>query len=157
MLPGAEADAVEGLAGIYSVPEFDFVDAFNASTDDAPVARGRSACAVDDARFGESHATSRNPSRSTNRSRKSLLRDDLRGNRASAACDRQMSPAGFELAAARDWSVNDLRRSEKSGGAKSGAVLSDSGSLQCQLNAVVAAWPTLPEAVRAEIFALVRR
>jgi hypothetical protein len=41
-------------------------------------------------------------------------------------------------------------------GAKSGAVAAQGGAIEADLAAIIAAWPTLPEAVRRQMAALVR-
>jgi hypothetical protein len=51
--------------------------------------------------------------------------------------------------------ANDLQQSAIPTGAESGAVGAQNGPIDPQLAAVVAAWPTLPEAVRRRVMAMV--
>ncbi len=96
LLPGAEADAVDGLAEFFSIPELEAVESLKTGTDDAPIERGRSVCALQNADSGKSHASDAHSVVPTHRLRKSLPCDDLRGECALPARELQMSPAGVE-------------------------------------------------------------
>lgn len=67
---------------------------------------------------------------------------------------REVSPTGVERDGAIDRPPKDLRNTDRERAAESGALCGEGPDLDLQ--AVVAAWPTLPPAVRFEVLALVR-
>jgi len=79
----------------------------------------------------------------------------LRGPELGAADARltatRTDGEGFDATAVTDCPANGLPQSQKQGEAESEAFCPDS-----DLKAVVAAWPTIPEAIRAGILAMIR-
>jgi len=63
---------------------------------------------------------------------------------------------GLEPNSASPSSANDLKKSAPAGGAKSGALGSQSGPIAPDLALVIDAWPTLPEAARRQVLGIVR-
>ena len=74
------------------------------------------------------------------------------------------TPKGSRTANGNQCSDKDLQNQASVGGAKSGAFSADSGpsapapgpAVDPDLAAVISAWPTLPETVKAEIVAMVK-
>jgi hypothetical protein len=75
-----------------------------------------------------------------------------------------MTPTGLELVDVSADSTNQLEKQPSPSAAKSGAFSADSGTVQSleapdtdpELTQVIAAWPTLPEPIRAAILAMVK-
>ena len=63
---------------------------------------------------------------------------------------------GLETVDLTRWVDNNFGRCGFSGAAESGAVGANSPPLTAELAEVIEAWPTLPEAARAAILAMVR-
>ena len=63
---------------------------------------------------------------------------------------------GLETVDLTRWVDNNFGRCGFSGAAESGAVGADSPPITADLAEVIEAWPTLPEAARAAILAMVR-
>ena len=66
-----------------------------------------------------------------------------------------MGPAGLEPSDITDESNTGLRNEARKGGALSGAKKASFGDFDADLRKVIEAWPTLPEAVRQDILAMV--
>ncbi|MBM4225847.1 MAG: hypothetical protein FJ167_13985, partial [Gammaproteobacteria bacterium] len=64
----------------------------------------------------------------------------------------KIPPRGFEPSANLSQNLNNSQQ----GGAKCGALDSESRPIDPELAELVAAWPTLPEPIRAGILAMVR-
>ena len=96
MLPGAEAEAVGGLGGFFAVPEAEPAAVLRTGTDDAPIKKGRSKCAVRNAEKRESHANETQAASDGSRPRKSLRCRKLRAACGPDARNLQMSRAGLE-------------------------------------------------------------
>ncbi len=91
LLPGAEADAVDGLAEFFSIPELEPVEALKTGTDNAPIDGGRRVGVIQNAGNRKSHASDAHNVSTTPRRPKSLPRSELRVDCASPACDSQDS------------------------------------------------------------------
>jgi hypothetical protein len=63
---------------------------------------------------------------------------------------------GLEPVSTTSLSANDLGKSAVSNGAESGAVGAQNAPIDPSLALIVNRWPTLPEAARAGILAMVR-
>jgi integrase len=103
LLPGQEADAVDGLGQFFSQPEVAPIAALKTGTDDAQADlleggrnRGRSTKRTKRASDAHASRTCDREQKDAEQQPKSKRRTDLRAVCASGACDLQMSPAGFE-------------------------------------------------------------
>ena len=69
----------------------------------------------------------------------------------------QVAGTGLELDSVSRCEDKGLEKSTRAGGAKSGALGAHSDLIDPDLQAVIDAWPTLPEKIRAEVMAVVRK
>ena len=70
--------------------------------------------------------------------------------------ERQIVREGFDADSVTHCPDNSLQQSPIRGEAESEAVCPNSGPIDAELAAVMEAWPTLPEAIKMGILAMVR-
>ena len=66
-----------------------------------------------------------------------------------------LGPVGFEQGGGIGSNDKPLQNRAKSGAAESGALSGNSPQIDAELAKVIEAWPTLPDAIKAAVLALV--